>query len=92
MRQNSGIDTPDQSRWRKNSFLSLPKKPSIAELSGLPPFLDIDPTSPCFSQMAILCFVKEIWANGHRELSSVRISGARFLSTYPSCIRACRTR
>ena len=42
MRQNSGIVTPDQSRWWKDSFSSLPKNPSIAELSGLHPFLDIN--------------------------------------------------
>lgn len=53
MRQNSGIVTPDQSRWWKNSFLSLPKNPPIAELSGLHPFFDIDLVRWFFSHMAI---------------------------------------
>ena len=53
MRQNSGTLTPDQSLWWKNSFLRRPKKPSIAELSGVQPLADMLLTSPFSSQIAI---------------------------------------
>ena len=49
---NSSAVTPLQSRPWKNSFLSLPKKPSAAALSGLRPFLDIDRATPCRSHIA----------------------------------------
>lgn len=53
MEMNSSIDTPRQSRWKKNSFFSLPKSPSMAELSGEHAFFDIDLMSPLASHMEI---------------------------------------
>lgn len=50
---NASEPTPDQSRWWKNSFFSLPKNPSHAALSGLHPFADMLLTSPFSSQILI---------------------------------------
>ena len=43
---NRPVDQPFQSRPSKDSTLRRPKSPSIAELSGLRPFLDIDLVIP----------------------------------------------
>nr|WP_315521721.1 hypothetical protein [Olegusella massiliensis] len=48
---NSSMPTPFQSRWKKNPSFNLPKKPSIAELSGEHAFFDIDPMSPLASHI-----------------------------------------
>ena len=73
--------------------LESPEEAPIEELPGLLPFLDIDPTSPFFPHMAILCFVKEIWAEWPSGIEQrAHLRRARFLSAYPSCMRACRTR
>ena len=48
---NSSALTPRQSLQWKNSFLSLPKNPSQAALSGLQPLRDIDRATPFSSQI-----------------------------------------
>lgn len=50
---NSPGDQPDQSLPWKNSFLSRPKKPSIAALSGLQPLADMLLTRPFRSHIDI---------------------------------------
>lgn len=50
---SSSAETPLQSRQWKNSFLSLPKKPSQAALSGPRPLADMLLTRPAASQMPI---------------------------------------
>ena len=50
---NSPGDQPDQSLPWKNSFLSRPKKPSIAALSGLQPLADMLLARPCPLQIEI---------------------------------------
>lgn len=47
---NPSAVTPDQSRPKKNSTLSLPKKPSQAALSGEWPLRDIDLVTPAAAQ------------------------------------------
>lgn len=47
------IVTPSQSTPRNASTFSLPKNPSIAELSGLHPFFDIDLATPARSHIDI---------------------------------------
>lgn len=47
------IDHPDQSRPWKNSTLSRPKNPSIAELSGEQPFFDMGRVIPYLLHLSI---------------------------------------